>query len=48
MRGALTHTERGVALLAAFLLFVPSVAAALTGASLLVLVAVLHWRRIGG
>ena len=45
MRRAITLTERGAALLAAVLLFVPSITSALAGASLLALVVLLHWRR---
>jgi TRAP-type uncharacterized transport system fused permease subunit len=45
LRRAASPVERALAAVAAALLFVPSVAVALTGAALLAVVAAVHWRR---
>jgi TRAP transporter 4TM/12TM fusion protein len=45
LRRAASPVERVLAAIAAALLFVPSVAVALTGAALLAVVAAVHWRR---
>jgi TRAP-type uncharacterized transport system fused permease subunit len=45
LRRAASPVERALAAIAAALLFVPSVAVALTGAALLAVVAAVHWRR---
>jgi TRAP-type uncharacterized transport system fused permease subunit len=45
IRRAASHIERTLAAIAAALLFVPSVAVALSGAALLAVVVAVHWRR---
>jgi TRAP-type uncharacterized transport system fused permease subunit len=45
IRRAASPVERALAAIAAALLFVPSVAVALTGAVLLAVVVAVHWRR---
>jgi TRAP transporter 4TM/12TM fusion protein len=45
IRRAASHIERTLAAVAAALLFVPSVAVALSGAALLAVVVAVHWRR---